>query len=76
MKTVTFSQLRNNAKKYFDAVERGESVEVYRHGKPVALISPAGEKIVGSRRNLFEPIRIPGVSGSKLIIEERKRSRF
>lgn len=76
MKTVTFSQLRNNAKKYFDEVEKGETVEVYRHGKPVAIVSPIGGKAVGPRRNLFEPIHIPGVSGSKLIIEERKRSRF
>jgi len=76
MKTVTFSQLRNNAKKYFDAVEKGESVEVYRHGKPVAIVSPIPEKPAGTRRNLFEPIRIPGVSASKIIIEERRRSRF
>ena len=33
MVRVTFSELRNNAKKYFDAVEQGELVEVYRHGK-------------------------------------------
>ena len=76
MKIVTFSQLRNNAKKYFDAVENGETVEVYRHGKPVAIVSPVAGKPAGPRRNLFDPIRIPGVSASKLIIEERRRSRF
>ena len=40
MLTTTFSDLRNNARKYFDAVEAGETVEVYRHGKPVAVLSP------------------------------------
>ena len=40
MITVTFSELRNNAKKYFDAVEEGETIEVYRNGKPIAILSP------------------------------------
>ncbi len=53
MKTVTFSQLRNNAKKYFDAVEQGETMEVYRHGKPVALISPfPGASGLGRERGM------------------------
>ena len=76
MRTVTFSQLRNNAKKYFDAVEKGETVEVYRHGKPVAIVSPVLVKSTEPRRNLFEPIRIPGVSASKILIEQRKENRF
>jgi prevent-host-death family protein len=78
MKTVTFSQLRNNAKKYFDAVEKGESVEVYRHGKPIALLTPLNrdQPLKLSRWKTANPIKIPGVSGSKLIIEERRKSRF
>jgi prevent-host-death family protein len=74
MKTVTFSQLRNNAKKYFDAVEKGESVEVYRHGKPAAILSPAGEKHpgflspVGSPSAVFEPTtKYSGESRPKLL---------
>ena len=78
MKTVTFSQLRNNAKKYFDAVEKGESVEVYRHGKPIALLTPVLREpaLKLSRWKTANPIKIPGVSASKLIIEERRKSRF
>jgi len=76
MKTVTFSQLRNNAKKYFDAVEKGESVEVYRHGKPIAMLTPVSREPSLSRWKTANPIKIPGVSASKLIIEERRRSRF
>lgn len=41
MRSVTFSQFRNNAKKYFDAVEKGETLEIYRHGKPIATLSPS-----------------------------------
>ena len=75
MKTVTFSQLRNNAKKYFDAVEQGETMEVYRHGKPIALLTPVVREPVLNRWKTANPIKLPGVSASKMIIEERKKHR-
>jgi prevent-host-death family protein len=71
MLTITFTQLRNNAKKFFDAVERGETIEVYRHGKPVAVLSPAREAI-GARWKGANPLRIPGVSLSKVVLSERR----
>jgi prevent-host-death family protein len=73
MKTVTFSELRNNAKKYFDTVERGETLEVFRHGKPVAILMPAGSR-GQSRSHEVSPLRIPGVSLTKAILEEREDS--
>ncbi len=78
MRTATFSEFRNNAKKYLDAVEKGESVEIYRYGKPVAVVSPfvREDKPVLSRWKTGNPIKIPGVSASKIIIEQRRSSRF
>lgn len=78
MKTVTFSQLRNNAKKYFDEVEKGETVEVYRHGKPIAMLTPVARE-EGLRLNRWKtanPIKLPGVAASRIVIEERKKNRF
>lgn len=78
MRTATFSEFRNHAKKYLDAVEKGESVEIYRYGKPVAVVSPfvREEKPGLSRWKTGHPIKIPGVSASKYVLEDRKRSRF
>ena len=74
MLTVTFTQLRNNAKKYFDAVERGETVEIYRRGKPIALLSPL--RIEARQRwKRGKPLKLNGISLSKLILSER-RSRW
>jgi prevent-host-death family protein len=73
MKPVTFSELRNNAKKYFDTVERGETLEVFRHGKPVAILMPAGSR-GRSRTSDVSPLRIPGVSLSRAILKEREES--
>lgn len=40
MRETTFTELRNHAKAFFDAVEEGETVRVYRNGRPVADIVP------------------------------------
>jgi len=40
MRETTFTELRNHAKTYFDAVEEGETVRVFRNGRPVADIVP------------------------------------
>ena len=73
MKTVTFSELRNNAKKYFDTVEQGETLEVFRHGKPVAILMPSGSR-GRSRAREVSPLRIPGVSLARAILKEREDS--
>ncbi|MBI4406130.1 MAG: type II toxin-antitoxin system prevent-host-death family antitoxin [Deltaproteobacteria bacterium] len=73
MKTVTFSGLRNNAKKFFDAVEKGEQIEVYRHGKPIAIISPA--RAASNRWQNASPLSLNGVSLSQIIVASRKESK-
>lgn len=70
MVNVNFSELRNNAKRYFDAVERGESLEVYRNGKPIAIVSPIAHKDLG-RWKSARPLRRRGVSLSAAILAER-----
>lgn len=40
MRETTFTELRNHAKTFFDSVEGGETVRVYRNGRPVADIVP------------------------------------
>jgi prevent-host-death family protein len=70
MKTATFSDFRNNAKDYFDQVEKGEIIQVYRHGKPIAIVSPVGKNDL-SRWKGAKPLKIPGVSLSKALLSER-----
>lgn len=40
MRDATFTELRNQAKQFFDLVEAGETVRVSRNGKPIAGIHP------------------------------------
>jgi len=73
MITVSFTELRNHAKKYFDAVDEGETIAVCRHGKPVAMLSPYGERSL-DRWKLANPQWIEGVELSKVILAERQLS--
>ena len=73
MVTVNFTLFRQKAKEYFDAVEKGETVEVKRHGKIIARISPPTHKLPSWKRHI-SPLIIPGVSLSKTILDERRKS--
>ena len=82
MHILPLSEFRANASAMIDLVEKGETVRILRHGKPVAELVPvrdgAAEK-VPSWKQPIEPLPIvypPGMSGAKLIIEERENARY
>ena len=73
MVTVNFTQFRQNAKEYFDAVKKGEIVNIKRHGKIIAqIISPSRKQPAWKRA--VKSLVIPGVSLSKTILEERRKN--
>ena len=74
MKEATFTELRNNAKSFFDSVENGETVRVYRNGKPIAEIVPIAHGTPSWKRPTM-PLTIKGISFASEILKDRKRSR-
>lgn len=72
MKQATFSELRNNAKQYFDLVESGESVRIIRNGKPIADIVPIADDLPSWKRRSVQPLILDGVSLSRIILDERE----
>ena len=73
MVTINFTQLRQNAKVYFDAVEKGETVYVKRHGKVIAKITTSSPKQPVWKKEALR-LKIPGVSLSQSILKEREES--
>ena len=71
MKQVAFTELRNNAKAFFDMVETGESVRVMRNGKAVADIVPIAADLPSWKRKSVQPLVIDGVAISQLILQDR-----
>jgi prevent-host-death family protein len=76
MKMVTFTEFRQNAASYFDAVEQGETIKVLRHGKPIAEIVPApNEERTLSWKQPGLRLSVKGAYLSREILRERKQSR-
>ena len=73
MTQTTFTEFRKHAKAYFDSVEKGETVQVIRHGKVIAEIIPPQDldKKLRKRRGLR--LLVPGVSITKIILDERNK---
>lgn len=71
MRTATVSQLRDCADEFFDAVEQGEAIEIYRRGRPVAVVSPLRPP-ARSRWQTAAPIKLEGdTTLSRAILDER-----
>lgn len=73
MQEATFTELRNHAKDYFDAVEGGDTVRVYRNGKAIAEIVPIPSGVPSWKRQTT-PLTIRGFSLSGEILGDRNKS--
>lgn len=75
MHLLPLSEFRANASATLDMVERGETVRIMRHGKPVADLVPVVTVQSGglpSWKHPFEPVRFPpGVLLSEAVLSER-----
>jgi prevent-host-death family protein len=71
MRQAAFTDLRNNAKQYFDWVEKGESVRILRNGKPIADIVPIAPDLPSWKRRKATPLVTSGAGLSALILQER-----
>lgn len=74
MKTVKFTDFRKNASGLISEVEKGETLLVIRHGKPVAEISPVENQPgrTPSWKEPLTPLEIKGESLSAAILKERE----
>jgi antitoxin (DNA-binding transcriptional repressor) of toxin-antitoxin stability system len=75
MARASFTEFRKDAARYLDLVERGESVEVTRHGTVVAEIRSPYAPSAKAWKRPVKPLTVPGLSLSKELLKDRKRSR-
>ena len=73
MRDATFTELRNHAKDYFDAVEGGDTVRVFRNGKPIAEIVPVRPGVPSWKRQAAL-LTVKGLSLSREILSDRDES--
>lgn len=81
MQTLPLSEFRAHVSAMIDLVEKGETVRILRHGKPVAELVPPQTNGVDAAPRLpswkqpFEPVRTQrpdGMTGAQLIVHERE----
>jgi prevent-host-death family protein len=73
MLDATFTELRNRAKDYFDAVEAGDTVRIFRNKKPIAEIVPI-RSVSPSWKKRTMPLTIKGMTLSREILSDRDKS--
>lgn len=76
MHTIPLSEFRANASAMIDLVEKGETVRILRHGKPVAELVPARPDeplVLPSYKRPFKPLlQLPaGYSAVQALLDER-----
>lgn len=74
MVTISFTHFRQHAKGYFDAVEKGQTVRILRHGKLIAQIVPPARNRSQFKKSQPQ-LMIEGVSLSQAVLSERKENR-
>ena len=73
MKTVTFTEFRKHASGLLSDVEKGETILVVRHGRPIAEVRPVSSALETgpSWKRPGPRLDVKGVSLSAAILEER-----
>lgn len=71
MKTVSFTEFRNNASGMMTAVENGEILLVIRHGRPIAEISPVAARQPSWKRPALR-LSTAGAGLAAAIVDERE----
>ncbi len=74
MRSVTFTEFRKDASALFSAVEDGETIQVVRHGKPIAEILPykdTANKLPSWKKKRIKK-SIKGEELSSMILSERE----
>lgn len=74
MKTITFTDFRKNASDFISKVEQGETLVVFRRGKPVAEIIPFSDESrrVPSWKKPGIRLQMHGCDLSSVIVQDRE----
>lgn len=70
MRQTTFTEFRRHAKDFFDAVEAGDVVRVYRNGRPIAEVVPIPTEEPAWKRPV-ERLTVQGLRASVVVLDER-----
>lgn len=75
MREATLTEFRNHAKSFFDQVEKGETVRIYRNGRPIADVVPVASRPPAWKNPPNVRLTLGGLRLSQEILTDRKEGR-
>jgi len=75
MKTVQASEAKSRLLQLLDDVERGETVVITRHGRPIARLEPEAERRSAEIDTAIEDLRKLGRRTGRITVAELLQSR-
>ena len=75
MQEVTFTDFRNHAKRYFDSVEHGETVRIFRNGRPVGDLVPVQTRTPAWKNPPKVRISLKGILLGEEVVADRDQGR-
>jgi prevent-host-death family protein len=70
VRQTTFTEFRRHAKDFFDAVEAGDVVRVYRNGRPIADVVPIPSEEPAWKRPVAR-LTLRGARASDAVAQDR-----
>lgn len=70
VRQTTFTEFRRHAKDFFDAVEAGDMVRVYRNGRPIADVVPIPSEEPAWKRPVAR-LTLCGARASDAVAQDR-----
>ena len=74
MRETTLSELRKHAEIFFDDVEKGEAIRVYRNGRPVADIVPVKAAMPAWKKPPQLRLSLGSLSLGDEVLEDREEN--
>ena len=70
MQEVQASHAKTHFPRLLDEVERGETIVITRHGRPIARLVPEADTRVQERLRLIEEMKAAGRRNGRITVEE------
>lgn len=74
MQEVTFTEFRNHAKRYFELVGQGETVRIYRNGRPAGDLVPVSSHTPAWKNPPKARLTLKDLRLSEEVIADRKQN--
>ena len=75
MEEASFTEFRNHARRYFDKVAQGETIRIYRNGRPIGDLVPVPARRPAWKNPPGVHLELKGLRLGDEIVSDRDKGR-